>query len=47
MPCPRTQQASLPAYFPHRLFCAQRQARKPGIPFFEVFWYDLTWGNES
>ena len=43
VPCPRTQQASLPACSPHYpLFYAERQAGKLWIPFFKVFWFDLT-----
>ena len=43
VPCPRTQQASLPACCPHYPFCAERQVGKLWIPSFEVFRYDSTW----
>ena len=44
MPCPRTQQASLPACSPQPPLNAERQAGKLWIPFFKVFWYDSTRG---
>ena len=42
MPCPRTQQANLPACSPQSPINAERQAGKLWIPFFKVFWYDST-----
>ena len=42
VPCPRTQQANLPACFPQPPLNAERQAGKLRIPFFKVFWYDST-----
>ena len=42
MPCPRTQQANLPACSPQPPINAERQAGKLQIPFFKVFWYDST-----
>ena len=42
MPCPRTQQANLPACSPQPPLNAERQAGKLWIPFFKVFWYDST-----
>ena len=44
MPCPRTHQASLPACSTHCPFC-KHLAGKLWIPFFKVFWYDLTLGK--
>ena len=44
MPCPRTQQANLPACSPQPLLNAERQAGKLRMPFFKVFWYDSTRG---
>ena len=44
MPCPRIQQANFPACFSQNLLNAERQAGKMWIPFFKVFWYDLTRG---
>ena len=44
MPCPRTQQANVPACSPQPLINAERQAGKLWIPFFKVFWYDSTRG---
>ena len=44
MPCPRTQQANLPACSPQPSRNAKRQAGKLRIPFFKVFWYDSTRG---
>ena len=44
MPCPRTQQANLPACSPQPPINAERQAGKLCIPFFKVFWYDSTRG---
>ena len=44
MPCPRTQQANLPACSPQPPLNAERQAGKLQIPFFKVFWYDSTRG---
>ena len=43
MPCPRTQQANLPACSPQPTLNAERQAGKLRMPFFKVFWYDSTW----
>ena len=43
-PCPRTQQANLPACSPQHLLNAERQAGKLWIPFLKVFWYDSTRG---
>ena len=42
MPCPRTQQANLPACSPQSPLNAERQAGKLWMPFFKVFWYDST-----
>ena len=42
MPCPRTQQANLPACSPQPPINAERQAGKLRMPFFKVFWYDST-----
>ena len=47
MPCPRTQQANLPACSPQPPINAERQAGKLEIPFFKVFWYDSTRGMNS
>ena len=44
MPCPRTQQANLPACSPQPSRNAKRQAGKLRMPFFKVFWYDSTRG---
>ena len=44
VPCPRTQQANLPACSPQSTINAERQAGKLWIPFFKVFWYDSTRG---
>ena len=44
MPCPRTQQANLPACSPQPSRNAKRQAGKLRTPFFKVFWYDSTRG---
>ena len=44
MPCPRTQQANLPACCPQLSLNAERQAGKLRMPFFKVFWYDSTRG---
>ena len=44
MPCPRTQQANLPACSPQPPLNAERQAWKLRMPFFKVFWYDSTKG---
>ena len=44
MPCPRTQQANLPACSPQSPIDAERQAGKLWVPFFKVFWYDSTRG---
>ena len=44
VPCPRTQQANLPACSPQPPLNAKRQAGKLRIPFFKVFWYDSTRG---
>ena len=45
MPCPRTQQASLPACPPHYpFFMLSTKAGKLRKPFFKVFWYDSTRG---
>ena len=44
MPCPRTQQANLPACSPQPSRNAKCQAGKLRIPFFKVFWYDSTRG---
>ena len=44
VPCPRTQQANLPACSPQPPINAERQAGKPLIPFFKVFWYNSTRG---
>ena len=44
MPCPRTQQANLPACSPQPPLNAERQAGKLRMPFFKVFWYDSTRG---
>ena len=44
MPCPRIQQANLPACSPQPPINAERQAGKLRIPFFKVFWYDSTRG---
>ena len=44
MPCPKTQQANLPACSPQPPINAERQAGKLRMPFFKVFWYDLTRG---
>ena len=44
VPCSRTQQANLPACSPQPPLNAEHQARKLWIPFFKVFWYDLTRG---
>ena len=43
-PCPRTQQANLPACSPQPPINAERQAGKLWIPFFKVFCYDSTRG---
>ena len=44
MPCPRTQQASLPACSPHYPYYAKRQAGKAvNTIFLKVFWDDSTW----
>ena len=42
MPCPRTQQANLPACSPQPPINAERQTGKLWIPFFKVFWYGST-----
>ena len=47
MPCPRTQQANLPACSPQPPLNAERQAGKLRMPFFKVFWYDSTRGMNS
>ena len=47
MPCPRTQQANLPACSPHYPLNPERQAGMLWIPFFKVFWYDSTRGMNS
>ena len=44
MPCPRTQQANLPACSPQLPLNAERQSGKLRMPFFKVFWYDSTRG---
>ena len=44
MPCPRTQQANLPACSPQPSLNAERQAGMLRMPFFKVFWYDSTRG---
>ena len=44
MPCPRTQQANLPACSLQPPINAERQAGKLWIPFFKVFWDDSTRG---
>ena len=44
MPCPRTQQANLPACSPQPPLNAERQAEKLWIPFFKVFRYDSARG---
>ena len=44
MPCPRTQQANLPACSPQPPLNAERQAGKLRMPFIKVFWYDSTRG---
>ena len=44
VPCPRTQQANLPACSPQPPINAERQAGWLWIPFFTVFWYDSTRG---
>ena len=44
VPCPRTQQANLPACSLQPPINAERQAGKLWIPFFKVFWYDSTRG---
>ena len=44
VPCPRTQQANLPACSPQPSRNAERQAGKLRMPFFKVFWYDSTRG---
>ena len=44
MPCPRTQQANLPACSLQPPIDAERQAGKLRMPFFKVFWYDSTRG---
>ena len=44
VPCPRTQQANLPACSPQPPLNAERQTRKLQIPFFKVFWHDSTRG---
>ena len=44
VPCPRTQQANLPACSPQPPINAERQAGKLQMPFFKVFWYDSTRG---
>ena len=44
MPCPRTQQANLPACSPQPPLNAERQAGKLRMPFFKGFWYDSTRG---
>ena len=46
MPCPRTQQANLSACSPQPPLNTERQAGKLRMPFFKVFWYDSTRGNE-
>jgi len=40
MPCPRTQQANLPAYLHTNPLNDERQAEKLWIPTVEVFWSD-------
>ena len=47
MPCPRTQQANLPARSPQPPTNAERQAEKLWIPFLKVFRYDSTRGLNS
>ena len=42
MPCPKTQQANVPACSSQPPLNAERQAGKLWILFFEVFWYDST-----
>ena len=44
MPCPRTQQANLPACSPQPPLNAERQTGKQRMPFFKVFWYESTRG---
>ena len=44
MPCPRTQQANLPACSPQPPINAERHAGKLRMPFLKVFWYDSTRG---
>ena len=44
VPYSRTQHANLLACSPQPPLNAERQARKLWIPFFEVFWHDLTKG---
>ena len=44
MPCPRTQQANLPACSQQPPINAEHQAGKLQIPYFKVFWYDSTRG---
>ena len=44
VPCPRTQQANLPACSPQPPLNAERQAGKLRMSFFKVFWYDSTRG---
>ena len=44
VPCPRTQQANLPACSPQPSLNAERQAGKLRMPFFKVFRYDSTRG---
>ena len=42
VPCPRTQQANLPACFLQSPINVERQAGKLQIPFFKVFWHNST-----
>ena len=42
VPCPRTQQAKLPAYFSQFSLNAEHQAGKLWKPLFKVFWHDST-----
>ena len=44
VPCPRTQQANLPACSQQPPINAKRQAGKLWIPLFKVFWFDSTRG---
>ena len=39
-PCPKTQQAILPACSPQPSINAERQAGELQIPFLKFFWYD-------